>query len=422
MPSSDPPTAPKGAASSPPGAPLDCDLLWQQVVAREAAPRSPFVYAVETTGVFCRPGCASRSPRRSNVRFFRTPTEAVAAGFRACLRCHPGHALPPARALERATAAVGALLAGQPGGETLPLAALCRLAADTGLPLPLLNRAVRHLLGVSPSEMRRAARLDRFRRELRAPPRPEHASSPAPVTRALQEAGFSSPSRLYESSSATLGMTPTSLRRGAPGELIHYVLASSALGDMLVAATARGVCAVSFGDTEVDLLADLHTRFPRADLRRSPPADSEAETGTPGEWLHQAVRTVLSRLTEHPLAVTFPLDLRATAFQLRVWKALQTIPRGETLTYTGLACRLGQPSAARAVSSACAANPLAVLQPCHRVVGARGALTGYRWGLERKRALLEGERPASGNATFGRSAGLEKESNPPHEAALRESP
>lgn len=258
------------------------------------------------------------------------------------------------------------------------------LARAVGVSPTVLRRAFQHVLGLTPAEFLRVRRLDRFRAELR----PSGSEVAAPVTAALQNAGFGSTSRLYERSSATLGMTPTSLRRGAPTQTILYAVADSALGRTLVATTARGICAIHFADTEDELLAELRGRFPRATLMLA----AGAGGGPEQLWLAEAVRFVLAQLSEHPLAAAFPTDVRATAFQHRVWQALQEIPRGETVTYAGLAERLGRPTAVRAVAAACARNPLALANPCHRVVGSSGALTGYRWGIARKRQLLEGER------------------------------
>lgn len=316
---------------------------------------------------------------------FGTVGAATAAGFRACLRCRPELAAVPAgphaEVVERATA----WLSGAEDEAPSPK----QLARAAGVSPTVLRRAFQHVLGVTPAAFLRERRLDRFRAELR----PGAAEEPAPVTTALHQAGFGSSSRLYERSPATLGMTPTSLRRGAPAETIVYSLADSPpLGRALVATTARGICAICFADSDAELLAELRGRFPRAGLRPAAEVGGGEEAAPEQVWLAEGVRFVLSHLSEHPLAARFPTDVRATAFQHRVWQALQLIPRGETLSYGQLAERLGQPTATRAVAAACARNPLALANPCHRVVGRSGGLTGYRWGMERKRQLLEGER------------------------------
>jgi AraC family transcriptional regulator of adaptative response/methylated-DNA-[protein]-cysteine methyltransferase len=250
------------------------------------------------------------------------------------------------------------------------------------------------VLGVSPGEFARAQRVARFKDALQpaalqpagAQPQPHRGNSPAPsamrITDAIYEAGFGSSSRLYESSNDSLGMTPRVMRAGGAGLVIRYTTAASPLGRMLVAATPTGVCAIAFGRDDAELVAGLRKRFHQAQL-----VPAKGNTG----WLADAVAFIASQTTEHPLAATFPLDVRATAFQQRVWKALQQIPRGHTRSYSDLARELGKPTATRAVAAAIGANPVAVVVPCHRVIGKDGSLTGYRWGLERKRKLLAAE-------------------------------
>jgi AraC family transcriptional regulator of adaptative response/methylated-DNA-[protein]-cysteine methyltransferase len=246
------------------------------------------------------------------------------------------------------------------------------------------------VLGVSPGEFAKAQRVARFKDALRPadpPTSPGNRTRPAPaptkrITDAIYEAGFSSSSRLYESSGESLGMTPRTMREGGAGLVIRYTTASSPLGRMLVAATTTGVCAITFGRDDAELIADLRQRFNKAQL-----VPAKGTTG----WLAEAVAFVVSQTTEHPLAATFPLDVRATAFQQRVWRALQQIPRGETRSYSQLARELGRPTAARAVGAAIGSNPVAIAIPCHRVIGQDGSLTGYHWGVERKRKLLSAE-------------------------------
>jgi AraC family transcriptional regulator of adaptative response/methylated-DNA-[protein]-cysteine methyltransferase len=250
------------------------------------------------------------------------------------------------------------------------------------------------VLGVTPTEFARAQRVTHFRNSLSpaslnpgalkpaAASRRAPASAPPRITDAIYQAGFGSSSRLYESSASSLGMTPRTLRAGGAGAAIRYTTARSPLGRILIAATDLGVCAIAFGRNDAELLADLRARFPRAELKPAMPAKG---------WLAAAVAFVLSQTTEHPLAADFPLDVRATAFQHRVWKALQQIPRGQTRSYSQIARAIGRPTAMRAVGAAIGANPVAVVVPCHRVIGSDGSLTGYHWGLDRKRKLLAAE-------------------------------
>ncbi len=340
---------------------------WQQVLARDAAADGQFVYAVKTTKIFCRPSCPSRRPDRKNVSFYPTPELARAAGFRACLRCEPELASPKADPQIAAIEAVSSFLTEHSTERTR----LKDVSKATGVaPLTIL-RGFKRVLGVTPREFARSQRVAAFKQKVRAPR--------TSVTEALYDAGFGSSSRLYESAPETLGMKPSALKAGGKGELIRYAVAESPLGPMLVAATARGLCSIAFADSADDLLKELKTAFPHAELKQM---DRE---------LSYAVDAVLAGISEMPAATTLPFDVRATAFQQRVWRELQAIPRGETRTYTQVAEALGSPQSVRAVAGACAANPLAVLVPCHRVVGKSGALRGYRWGVERKRRLLEAE-------------------------------
>lgn len=335
---------------------------WQQVLERDAAADGQFVYAVKSTGVYCCPSCPSRRPARRNVRFFASPAEAEAAGFRACLRCEPqrvgAKTDPHAEAVERACGLLR---------ESAEPVALETLAAAAGLSRFALLRAFDRMLGITPGEYARQQRRERFRRELHT----------APVTEATYAAGYGSSSRVAE---AGFGMTPSAMKAGGKGEVIRWGVADSPLGKVLAATTGRGLCAVLFADSDGEAAAALRERFPQAALRRD-----DAGVG-------EALEAVLSELTEKPAAQALPFDVRATAFQQRVWQALREIPRGETRTYAQIAAEIGAPKAVRAVGTACGTNPLAVLVPCHRVVGTDGKLTGYRWGVERKRKLLEMEK------------------------------
>lgn len=340
--------------------PLD-DLRWQAVLAREAAPAcGAFIYAVTTQGVFCRPGCPARPPLRRNTRFFDGTSDAEAAGFRACKRCDPKG--------ERAAlhqAAVAAACAMIAASETIP--SLAALAARAGYARHHFLRLFREVTGVTPRAYAEAVRGRRLQAAL---------AGGARVADAVAEAGFGSESRVY--GRPALGMTPGAARRGAKGEVIGLGRADSVMGPLLVGATAKGVCFIGFGEPMQALEGDLRRRFPHATL-----AEDVSLAGT--------VAAIAAHLREPGGALDLPLDIRGTAFQRRVWEALQTIPSGETRSYGGLAAEMGAPTATRAVARACALNPLAPIVPCHRVVAADGALTGYRWGLAAKRRLLADE-------------------------------
>jgi AraC family transcriptional regulator of adaptative response/methylated-DNA-[protein]-cysteine methyltransferase len=352
--------------SSSPAPAAAADDRWQAILDRDRRRDGTFVFAVRTTGVYCRPSCAARRPRPENVRFFENGEEARRAGFRACRRCHPDHAADPrpawvrrvCRTIERSVA----------DGERPTLERLSRVA---GVGPHHLQRTFKALVGVSPRQYAETLRRDRFRRELRGG---------SPVADAAYEAGYGSSARAYET--AGLGMTPATYRRGGEGASLRYAVADSTLGRLLVAATERGVSMVALGDDDRALLRDLQAEFPAAELRRD-------DAGLL-PWL----TAVLARIEDPASRVDLPLDLRATAFQRRVWEALRAIPTGETRSYAAVARALGRPRAARAVARACATNPAAIVIPCHRVVGSDGRAGGYRWGRERKRVLLQREASA----------------------------
>jgi AraC family transcriptional regulator of adaptative response/methylated-DNA-[protein]-cysteine methyltransferase len=359
-----------GAAKAPKVPSVFAGKAWQQVLARDARADGQFFYAVKTTKIFCRPSCPSRRPERKNVSFYPTAELARAAGFRPCLRCEPESVAKKADPQVEAIDRVANYLATHSGERTR----LKDMAKATGVaPLTIL-RGFKRVLGVSPREYAKAQRVASFKEKVSQPR--------TSVTEAIYDAGFGSSSRLYEGSGETLGMTPTALKAGGAGETIRYAVAETPLGWMLVAATARGICSIGFGASEADVLADLQQRFSRAEIKRM-----DAELG-------YAIEAVIAAMGESSRAAALPLDVRATAFQLKVWRALRGIPRGETRTYSEIAQEIGSPESVRAVAGACAANPLAVVVPCHRVVGKSGKLTGYRWGVERKRQLLEMERGA----------------------------
>jgi AraC family transcriptional regulator, regulatory protein of adaptative response / methylated-DNA-[protein]-cysteine methyltransferase len=339
---------------------------WAAVERRDARADGSFFFSVATTGVYCYPSCAARTPRPDNVAYHDTREQAQKAGFRPCKRCRPE--LPPKR--ERLGAAVTAacrLI------EEAPRALKpAELAAQLGVGTRALQRHFKALTGITLKQYAMAHRARRVRDEL---------AGKRSVTAAVYEAGYGSASRFYENSQALLGMPPASYARGGLGQTIRWDVAPSSLGLVLVAATERGVCALLFGASRRRLAADLATRFPRATLQ-------QAEAGSDfSRWIDAALGQIEAPRAELGL----PLDIVGTAFQQRVWQALRQIPPGRTTTYGEIAKRIGHPRAVRAVGAACGANPVAVLIPCHRVLAADGSLGGYRWGEKRKRALLARE-------------------------------
>lgn len=347
-----------------------------------------FVYAVRTTGIYCRPGCPSRAPRRRNVRFFERPAEARAAGYRACRRCRPDGSGSPDPAVTRVLAACRRIEQEADGGP--PLAAL---AAEVGWSPGHLQRAFTRLVGISPRQYAEAQRMARLKRALRAG---------EPVTRALYEAGFGSGSRLYERTHAELGTTPARYRRGAPGVEVRYAVARTALGWLLVAATERGVCSVRLGERIGVLEAELARELPAARRTR------EREG-----FLARALEAALAVLEGAAPEPALPLDVRLTAFARRVHREIRRLPRGATASYGEIAARAGRPAAARAVARVCARNPVPLLVPCHRVVRADGAPGGYRFGEARKRALLEAEAAETGTPAPRARAGAPPASEEP---------
>jgi AraC family transcriptional regulator of adaptative response/methylated-DNA-[protein]-cysteine methyltransferase len=340
---------------------LDPELAWAQLLRRD--PAATFFYAVTTTGVVCRPACRSRLPLRANVRFFTTLQQARAAGFRPCLRCRPE--TPPRNALEKIRAHIEGHL-----DQPIRLAELGRIA---GMSPFTVQRLFKSAMGVSPLQYQRALRAGRLRTALRQGER---------VTDAIYTAGFESPSRAYEG--AQLGMTPARFAQGGKGEEIRWAVGPSPFGWIIAGETAKGLCWLSLAASPAEAEAALREEFPEATLRPDPSLSRLVEDAL------ASVRDGSDLIRSH--ASPERLDLRGTVFQLRVWQALRQIPRGETRTYGQLARELGDPNATRAVARACATNRVALLVPCHRVIGAGGSLTGYRWGVERKRQLLASER------------------------------
>lgn len=346
---------------------------WQQVLQRDTKADGHFYYAVRSTGVVCKPSCPSRRPARENVQFFSTLADALEAGYRTCLRCEPERTSPKPDPQAKLVEQVAAHLR----NHTDEQITMSDLAARVGVDRLTLMRAFRRVFGISPAQYARTQRMETFKRKVTKPK--------MTVTGAIYDSGYGSSSRLYEKSNAQLGMTPREMKNGATGITLKYATTNTPLGRMLVAATEKGICTIAFGEDDMELKSTLRERFPNAELVSENQSDG---------WLADAIRFVTSQMGEHPLAATFPLDVRATAFQQRVWNALRKIPRGETRTYSGLAEELGSPTATRAVAGACAANPVAIVVPCHRIVGKDGSLTGYRWGTERKRQLLQAEKVA----------------------------
>src|ERR1017187_860285 len=338
---------------------------WKAVLARDAARDGEFVFAVSSTGVYCRPSCPARRPRRENVQFFLRPEQAEQAGYRACLRCRP-------KSFSGNTESDG-------------VKAICRfIEQHLDEPVTLerlgkefrqssfhLQRRFKAVLGITPREYADSCRLRMLKRNLQA------GDS---VTRAMYDAGYGSSSRLYERTASQLGMTPDKYRRGAIAAAIRYTCVDSPLGRMLIAATERGICSIQFARSEGELIEGLRREFPFAARK--------VDEGGLRSW----VGALLQHMRGKDLDSSLPLDIRATAFQRRVWAYLQSIPFGATRSYSQVAKAIGRPSACRAVARACATNPVAVAIPCHRVVREDGSMGGYRWGIERKKTLLEMER------------------------------
>lgn len=344
---------------------LTDDERYAALERRDGALRDAFVVGVKTTGIYCRPGCPARAPKRENVRFFATCEEARAEGFRACLRCRPDEARPGADAVAAACRAIEA-------AETPPT--LEALARRAGLSPFHFHRLFKARTGVTPRAYASQVRDRRAKAALEGGAR---------VTDAVYDSGFGAPSRFYDAASARFGMTPSAWKKAGKGERIRVAVAPCSLGQVLVAATDRGVCSIELGDDPEFMLARFRRRF------------AQAETVSDDANLAALVARVTA-LIDDPKdpGRDLPLDIRGTAFQQRVWAALRTIPPGETWTYGRLAAEVGAPKAARAVGAACGANPVCVVVPCHRVVGSDGGLTGYAWGTDRKRELLRREAEA----------------------------
>jgi AraC family transcriptional regulator of adaptative response/methylated-DNA-[protein]-cysteine methyltransferase len=337
---------------------------WAAVRGREREADGMFYYSVRTTGIYCRPSCGARPALRQNVRFHDSCADAEAAGFRACLRCKPTEP-PLAERQARAVAQACRLI---DTAEDEP--DLDSLARAIGMSRFHFHRIFKAHTGITPKAYAAARRAERVKQEL---------AQSGSVTEAVYEAGFQSSGRFYAASTGVLGMTPTRFRAGGSGETIRFAVGACSLGAILVAVTDKGICAILMGDDPDALVRDLQDRFPKAELRGAEP-DFE-----------RTIATVVGFVEAPGIGLDLPLDVRGTAFQQRVWQALRAIPAGETVSYAQLAERVGLPTGARAVAGACAANPVAVAIPCHRVLRNDGAISGYRWGVERKQALLERE-------------------------------
>ena len=349
------------------------DPRWPQVVARSAQADGQFWYSVQTTGVYCRPSCAARAPRPENVRFHASCADAERAGFRPCQRCKPQQPTALSHHAALVTEACRLIETGTLAGAAPTLQAL---AARVGLSSSYFHRLFKQATGLTPKAYAAAHREQRLRSALEASPA-------ASVTDAIYGAGYQSSSRFYEKSSQVLGMTPSRYRSGGVALDIRFAIGQCSLGAILVAQSERGICAILLGDDAQALVRDLQDRFAQANLLGG---DAAFET---------LVAQVVAFVEAPGLGLSLPLDVQGTAFQQRVWQALRAIPAGQTASYAEIAQRIGAPSAARAVAQACAANTLAVAIPCHRVVRNDGALSGYRWGVERKRALLTRESAAA---------------------------
>jgi AraC family transcriptional regulator, regulatory protein of adaptative response / methylated-DNA-[protein]-cysteine methyltransferase len=352
---------------------IDEAQAWTDVLSRDAKRDGALVYAVGTTGIYCRPSCPSRRPRRENVRFFSSAGEAEKAGFRPCRRCQPEQ---PSNSTDTALNRARSYIDLHLRDLTEERITLSALSVESGLSPYHLQRKFKARFGLTPAQYMRVRKSELLKEELK---RGET------VSRATYGAGYGSSSRAYSAANSHLGMTPAAYRRGGAGMQIDYVIARTSLGTLLVAATERGVCAVKLGDDVAALESALATEYPRATRARiTAPASSL------GIWVAEIVATLDGERSRTDV----PLDVEASAFQWKVWRELQKIPFGETRTYSDVANAIGAPRAARSVASACARNPVALLIPCHRVVRRGGALGGYRWGLDRKQRLLERERSA----------------------------
>jgi len=341
-------------------------LDWRWLAVRDKNGRfdGVFYFAVSTTGIFCRPSCSSRTPKPENVSFFSEPKGAQSAGFRACRRCRPLETAYAGKNAELIAKALESLR--DKDSET---ATIDELSSEIGVSTGHLQKTFKAVLGLSPKEVMDMMRIENFKETVRE----------TDVTTSLYDSGFGSSRSLYEKAGERLGMTPAVYKKGGKGMKINYTIVDSPLGKLMVAATERGICAVSFGDDEKSLATELSAEFFAAEIEHD------------DKKLTDAVNSILKGMRGERTILSLPLDIRGTAFQMRVWSELRKIPFGETRSYAEVATALGNPKAVRAVARACATNPVALVNPCHRVIGSDGKLSGYRWGIERKAKLIEDE-------------------------------
>ena len=341
------------------------DWRWLAVKNKTAEFDGAFYFAVRTTGIFCRPSCSSRPPKRENVSFFITPLEAEDAGFRACLRCRPKDKYFPGANAQLIANALQFLKWDQMETHTIE-----ELSRHLNVSTSHMQKTFKLLLGLSPKEVLNMIRIKNFKEKVKE----------TDVTTSLYESGFGSSRSLYEKAGENLGMTPAVYKKGGKDMKIKYTIVDSPLGKLMVAATEKGICSISFGDDETGLLNELNKEFFAAEIEQN------------DTCLKDSVNVILKSLKGEKAILNLPLDVRASAFQLRVWSELRKIPFGETRSYGQIAEKLGNPKAVRAVARACATNPVALATPCHRVIAADGKLSGYRWGIERKEQLLRQEK------------------------------
>jgi len=346
--------------------PNEDESRWQAVLSKDSSSDGQFVFAVSSTGVYCRPSCPSRRARRENVSFFRLPEAAERAGFRACLRCRPKETRALDNHVDMAQRVCRVIE--ESDGEPMTLA---RLSQEVGVSPFHLQRTFKSVMGITPNQFAEECRIRKFRKSVR---------DGGAITQAIYDAGYGSSSRLYEGAASQLGMTPATYGKGGRGAVINYTVVECHLGELLVAATEKGVCSVKLGDTPEQLAKDLATEFPAAKINRD------------AQPLNPSVRAVVDYLSHKTPHIDLPLDIQATAFQKQVWEQLRAIPYGETYSYTQVAKAIGQEKAVRAVARACATNPVALVIPCHRVIREDSSLGGYRWGLDRKKQLLKDEK------------------------------
>lgn len=346
---------------------MENDIFWRAVTANDARFDGAFYLGVKTTGIYCRPSCRARTPKRENVAFFDSWRAAERSGLRACLRCRP-------KDVKTVDPLVAKMMKACELMESEDLYSLDALAAELDLSPYHLQRSFKQIIGVTPKKYAEAKRMEKFKSELRLG---------SDVVTAMYDSGFGSSSRLYEKASENLGMTPSAYRKGGQGMKIDFTITDCELGRILVARTIKGLCNVAFADDDKSLEENLKKEFPNAEIVKD------------AAVLKGFVEEILKHLAGEKKRLDLPLDIQATAFQMKVWELLRKIPYGETVTYSQIAEKLGDKKKVRAVAQACANNRVAVVIPCHRVIGSSGKMTGYRWGIERKERLLKAESSAS---------------------------